>query len=126
MQKKDTVKRYILFQIPELLITLFVLIIIHYFFNFPLWIIFAVITGAIIKDIILFHFTWTAYIVHATEDYANVRGKFCMAVESFEKKGLVNLNGELWKAISEKPVQKDDKLIVSKISGLELFVKKVN
>ena len=126
MQKKDTLKRYILFQIPELLITIFALIIIRYFFIFPLWIVFVVVAGAIIKDIILFHYTWTAYITHNADDYINIIGKLCVAVENFEKKGLVRLNGELWKATSDKPVQKDEVLIIIKITGLELFVKKVS
>ncbi|KAA3613094.1 MAG: hypothetical protein D8M58_12355 [Calditrichaeota bacterium] len=125
MAKKDTIKRYILFQIPELLVTFLVLIIIHHFLEFPFWIVWVVMAGAIIKDVIMFHYTWTAYIVHSPEDYANVKGKSCIAVEDFEEKGMVSINGELWKARSENPVIKDDKLIVQKIDGLELFVKKI-
>ncbi len=126
MQKKDSIKRYILFQIPELLITFFVLVIIRHFFGFPFWIIVAVIVGAVIKDIIMFHYTWTAYIVHSPEDYANVKGKLCTAVDNFDKAGMVNVNGELWKARTEQPVKKGDELIVQKIDGLELFVEKWN
>ncbi len=126
MQKKDSIKRYILFQIPELLITFFVLVIIRHFFGFPFWIIIAVIFGAVIKDVIMFHYTWTAYIVHSSEDYANVKGKLCIAVDNFDKTGMVNVNGELWKARTEQPVKKGDELIVQKIDGLELFVEKWN
>jgi membrane protein implicated in regulation of membrane protease activity len=124
MQKKDTVKRYILFQIPEILITFLVLVVVRYFFEFPLWIVFAVTTGAIVKDVIMFHYTWTSYIVHSPEDYANVKGKQCIAMESFEKMGMVRINAELWKAQTAEPVKKNEELVVRKIDGLELFVEK--
>jgi len=123
MLKKDTVKRYILFQIPELIITLLVLIIIRHFYEFPFWIIIVVMIGSVLKDVVMFHYTWTAYIVHSPDDYANVKGKTCVAVEDFEKKGMVRINAELWKARTDYPVQKGDKLVVENVKGLELFVR---
>ena len=125
MQKKDTIKRYILFQIPELIVTFLVLILIRNLFEFSFWVILAVVIGAVVKDVVMFHFTWTAYIVHKPEDYANLKGKRCIALDDFEKKGMVRINGELWKARTDKPLKKGDELIVQKIDGLELSVEKV-
>ena len=124
MQKKDAIKRYVLFQIPELLITFLALILIRHFYEFPFWIIIAVMIGAVVKDVVMFHYTWMAYIVHSPEDYANVKGKLCIAVDDFEKQGMVRINGELWKARTDNPVKKGDELIVQRIDGLELLVER--
>ena len=126
MQKKDTVKRYIFFQIPELLLTIVILYIIKYFYDFPSWILWLVVALSIIKDVILFKFTWESYIVHKKEDYAGVKGRRCVAKEDFDKTGLVSLNGELWKAEVNNPVKKGDILIITDINGLLLLAKKVN
>ncbi len=125
MQKKDALKRYVLFQIPELIITLLVLIIIRHFFDFPFWIMLLIILASILKDIIMFPFVWKSYLVPDKEDQANIKGQVCIATEDFEEKGMVRVNGELWKAISLKPVKKNDRLLIKKINGLALFVEPI-
>jgi membrane-bound ClpP family serine protease len=125
MQKKDALKRYVLFQIPDLIITLLVLIIIQQFFDLPFWIILLILLASILKDIIMFPFVWKSYLVHDREDHANIKGQVCIATEDFEAHGMVQINGELWKAISLSPVKKNDRLLIQKISGLELFVEPI-
>jgi membrane protein implicated in regulation of membrane protease activity len=122
MQKKDALKRYVLFQIPELIITLLILLIVRHFFDLSFWIILLILSASILKDIIMFPFVWKSYLVQDPQDHANIKGQICIATEDFEGQGMVRLNGELWKARSSNPVQKDDRLIVKKIDGLQLFV----
>lgn len=126
MQKKDTIKRYILFQIPELLLTIAILYIIKYFYEFPYWILWLVVTFSILKDIILFNFTWKSYIVHPKEDYTGVKGKLCTARGNFDKSGLVAINGEIWKVRVDMPVKKGDTLIIRDVKGLVLFAEKIS
>lgn len=49
-------------------------------------------------------------------------GATAEAEEDFEKEGYVHLHGENWRAISDAPVKKGQKLIVSKMDGLTLYV----
>jgi len=126
MNNKETIRRYILFQIPELALTIIVLYIIKYFYDYPAWIIWLVVFLSIVKDVILYRYTWKSYVVHKKEDYTGVKGKHCIAREDFDKKGLVVLNGELWKVEVNIPVKKGDSLIITDVKGLLLLAEKVN
>jgi len=126
MYNRQTIRRYILFQIPELILVILILFILQYFFEFPSWIIIAVVILSIIKDIVMFRFTWKSYVVHKKEDYARVKGKKCIAQQDFEKKGLVKLNGELWRVEVKKPVKKGESLVVTDIKGLLLIADKLS
>ena len=126
MYNKETIRRYILFQIPELALTIIILVIIKYFYDYPLWILILVIVLSVAKDAFLFRFTWKSYVVHKKEDYAGVKGKYAIAQENFSKAGLVKLNGELWKAAVDSPVKKGEKLIIKDIKGLVLIAEKIS
>jgi membrane protein implicated in regulation of membrane protease activity len=126
MYNKETIRRYILFQIPEFFLTVIILFIIKYFYDYPLWILILVIVLSVIKDVFLFRFTWKSYVVHKKEDYAGVKGEHAIAQEDFSKTGLVKLNGELWKATVDSPVKKGEKLIIKDINGLVLIAEKIS
>ena len=51
-------------------------------------------------------------------------GKSVIAVEDFQGKGHVRVDGELWRAISETPVQKGETLHILAVEGLTLHVGK--
>ena len=124
MYNKETIRRYILFQLPELALTVFVLYFIKYFYDYPGWIIVVVIFLSILKEVFMFKYTWKSYVAHKKEDYAGVKGKECVARENFAKKGLVTLNGELWQARVSSPVKKGESLIIRDIKGLILIAEK--
>jgi membrane protein implicated in regulation of membrane protease activity len=126
MYSKNTIRRYILFQIPELVLTIIILFIIKYFYDYPSWIIVLVILLSLLKDAVLFRFTWKSYVVHKKEDYAGVKGKHGVAQGDFSKRGLVRVNGELWKVEVNRPVKKGDKLVITNVKGLLLIAEKVN
>jgi len=47
-------------------------------------------------------------------------GEMAEAIEDFNDKGLVRVHGELWQAVTERPVKKGQLLPVKSINGLEL------
>ena len=54
-----------------------------------------------------------------------VIGETATVVEEFEKSGRVRVAGEIWSAVSDKPLEKDDTVIVKSMDGLTLTVEKV-
>lgn len=125
MYNKDIIRRYILFQIPELSLTIIVLFIIKYFYDYPLWIIVLVVILSILKDAVMFRFTWKSYVVHKKGDYAGLLGQHAVAQADFKQSGLVKINGELWKAEVDLPVKKGEKLIITDVKGLLLIAEKI-
>ena len=125
MQKRQTILRYILFQIPEITLIIFVSLIVHSFYEYPFWIFWVIIVGSIIKDIILFNKTWQAYVVHNTEEYSRVIGKTGLAVKDISLHGYINIYGELWKVEVSTPVKKGDQLVVKGVDGLNLKAEKL-
>jgi len=60
---------------------------------------------------------------HIASDMSGMKG---YAIDSFKigEKGKVHLNGEIWEAVSNQDIEKEDEIIVQKIDGFRLFVKK--
>jgi membrane-bound serine protease (ClpP class) len=57
--------------------------------------------------------------------YEELIGEEGTALTDFEKgKGKVFIKGEIWNAVSEDDIKKDDTVIVEKVKGLTLYVKK--
>lgn len=54
-----------------------------------------------------------------------VIGETATVVEEFEKSGRVRVAGEIWSAVSDRPLEKDDTVIVKSMDGLTLTVEKV-
>jgi membrane protein implicated in regulation of membrane protease activity len=123
---KKPVVRYILFQLPEIILTILLLQVIYYFYCYPLWIFWIIISAFIIKDIVLFYKTWPAYVVHKEEEFTKIKGKTGIANADFDKTGYLNINGELWKAVVNEPVKKGDSLIVTDVKGLMLKASRVS
>jgi membrane-bound serine protease (ClpP class) len=40
--------------------------------------------------------------------------------------GNVKIEGEIWSAVSKRPITKGDKIVVKKVEGLQLEVEKIN
>lgn len=121
-----TITRYILFQIPELIITISILLVIKYFYAYPFWIFWIIILFSIVKDIFLFFKTWPSYIVHNQQEFSQKEGQTGTAISDIEKSGYININGELWKVLVSEPVKKGERLIVNEVNGLILKASKKN
>ena len=46
-------------------------------------------------------------------------------LESFKRKGQIRVEGEIWTAITLESVKKNDKVIIEKVDGLVLHIKKI-
>lgn len=53
-----------------------------------------------------------------------MRGEYAIAMEDFEQRGHVHINGETWTAETDSPVKKGDHLKVVRVTGLLLSVTK--
>ncbi len=60
---------------------------------------------------------------HIASEMSGMKG---YAIDSFKigEKGKVHLNGEIWDAVSNQDIEKEGEIIVQKIDGFRLFVKK--
>ena len=124
MKERGTILRYIKFQLIELSVLVFAIYSIWYFINLPNWLVFAIIALDIIKDIILYFFTWRSYIVPDSNDASLMAGKTCTAAYNFQHTGKVLYNGEIWKAqlTHSGKIKKGDRLKILQIKGLLLIV----
>ena len=46
------------------------------------------------------------------------------SIDNFTDSGMVKVEGELWQAITDTPLQKGDKVKIKAVNGLELTVTK--
>jgi len=52
-------------------------------------------------------------------------GMTAESVDGFDTTGMVKIEGELWQAVTDNPLQKGDKVRIEEVSGLELIVTKI-
>jgi membrane protein implicated in regulation of membrane protease activity len=117
--------RYILFQIPSLVILILTLVIIRTWFDLPGWLTGLCISVWVLKDIVLFPFVWRAYDPENRDYSKRMIGKQARVVERLAPEGYVELNGELWRAMigqQKSPVEKHTKVRVLDVKGLTLLV----
>ena len=118
---KKTVLRYTMLQLPALVVLVLVMIVLRQWLDIPLWSVWTLTLLWIIKDIILFPFTWRAY-----DSAASVMiGSKGTASERLDPSGHVRVKGELWRAqISGDgpPIEKGRAVLVLDIKGLTLIV----
>lgn len=125
MINKKTIIRYILLQIPELILLIIAMIICGKFINIPTWVPITVISIWIVKDILLFPKVWKAYQTNHQTPVEKLIGMNGIAMDNLNPNGYVKVNGELWKAkISDTklPVEKGDKIKVIDARGMQLIV----
>lgn len=118
---KGTMIRYILFQIPALAVLIFVMLLVRRGIAVSQIIFYGIISAWVVKDIILFFYTWRAYIPKKDDIMIGKRG---IALERILDKGYITINGEQWSARnrSESPIEKGQDILVIERKGLTLFV----
>jgi membrane-bound serine protease (ClpP class) len=52
-------------------------------------------------------------------------GMTAESVANFDNTGMVKVGGELWRAVTDTPLHRGDKVRIEKVNGLELVVKKI-
>ena len=118
---KGTIIRYSLFQIPELAILIIVMIFVKHWITIPYKIFYGIVSAWVIKDVILFFYTWKAYIPKKDDIMIGKRG---VTLERITDTGYITINGEQWSALnrSESPIEKGQEILVVERKGLTLFV----
>lgn len=117
--------RYVLFQIPALLIISTVLILLNHWLDLDFLLILSILLVWIVKDIVLFPFVWKAYDSRGPEPEESMIGQKGVCISALNPSGYVQIRGELWSAqIAEghKPVKKGETVVVEKKEGLKLRV----
>ena len=46
-------------------------------------------------------------------------------MDNFDQTGMVKVDGELWQAVTDTPLETGDKIRVEKVNGLQLVVRKI-
>ena len=118
---KGTVIRYTLFQLPGLSILILALLLVEHWITIPIKFFYGIISAWIVKDIILFFYTWKAYITKKDDIMLGKRG---IALERISHAGYIKINGERWKALnrSDRPIEKGQEILVVERKGLTLSV----
>jgi membrane-bound ClpP family serine protease len=117
--------RYILLNIPALVLIILALILAHHWITMPLWLALTIIFIWLIKDVILFPFVWRAYDWDRPAKFRSMIGKLGITRERLAPSGYVLVDGELWKAESAdagQPIESGKFVRVVKMEGLKLFV----
>jgi len=119
---KGLIIRYSLLQIPAILFLFVALIFIQRWIDIPDIIFWGIILAWIVKDVVLFFYTWRAYEWKKKEKMAGMQG---VALERITESGYITVNSEKWLAVNdgEGPVEKGETVHIHDRKGLTLFIK---
>ncbi len=115
--------KYVLFQIPDLVVLVLLLIFVRRWLDLPIWFNYALIGFWIIKDAFMFRFAWRAY--DSDSRRSPMVGATGIAEERLAPSGYIRLNDEFWKAeVMEKgqEIAKGEAVRVREVKGLTLIV----
>ncbi len=96
-----TVVRYILLQIPALGAVVLGLLLVGRWLPVPRWLFWCIVVGWVVKDTVLFFFTWQAYDWGRVDDSVGLVGARGTVSEDLDPRGMVLVRGELWQAVGE-------------------------
>jgi len=117
--------RYMLFQVPGVILLYLLLILARQVVVLPTWFIWSLVASWVIKDLILFPAVWLAYDQKRSDDSSSMVGSRGIAEDLLDRSGYIRVHGELWKAevMGNNPsIGKGKKVTVRGIRGLTLFV----
>jgi membrane-bound ClpP family serine protease len=129
MLKRDwsfkIIVRYSLLQLPEIVLVICILFFIRRWVELPLWLICFISLVWVVKDIILFFFTWRAYDWDQKETMIGMNG---IVMDRIDPTGYIMVRGEKWRAKvmgMKAPIEKGQKVQVRGRQGLTLHIKPV-
>jgi membrane protein implicated in regulation of membrane protease activity len=120
--------RYLLYQLPGWALWSVVLLILQQVFVFPLWLVPAALAVWVVKDLILFSYTWMAYGA-GPEGKRPLPGSRGVVVKPLSPEGYIRIGGELWRAEAAdhaKSIPPGETVTVDGINGLTLLVRPVS
>ena len=119
------VLRYVLLQLPGVLLPSLFLLAAWKWFDFSGWFVVMGIFVFIAKDVVLFPFVWKAYDTSTPDGLEAMIGERGVAEERLDPEGYVSVRGELWLARTEaspNTIEKGMRIRVVGGSGLTLLV----
>jgi membrane protein implicated in regulation of membrane protease activity len=117
--------RYMLFQVPGVVLLYLLLILARRVVAFPTWLIWSLVAFWVIKDLILFPAVWRAYDQERRDDASSMIGSRGIAEDRLNPSGYIRVHGELWKAevMGGSPsIGEGEQVTVREIRGLTLLV----
>jgi len=119
------VQRYILFQIPALVIAVCVLYFVHSFFELPFFVVWGGMLLWMAKDAVMFPLVWKSYDADSGKAVHSMTGKRGIAKGRLDPEGYVSVGIELWKAETSlgcPAIEKGKTVTVTGMKGLRLIV----
>ena len=117
--------KFILLQIPLLVLLPVVLYFIRQWVDIPIWLIWGLVALLIIKDIIMFPIVWRSYDQSHPEDPTSIIGMRGIAKDRLAPTGYIQVRSELWRAEVREgcsPIANGKGVRVVGIDGLTLIV----
>ena len=117
--------KYVLLQVPGLIAFVLVLFLVRKWLKAPDYLLWALFSVWVSKDIILFPFLWRYYDSKQVPDRFQMVGRKGFALTRLNPYGYVQINGERWQAKNfnkEIPIEEGDTIYVEAINGLKLVV----
>ena len=122
---RRTLRRYALFQIPDLVMLGIILVLLHQLAGLTTPTLLLVVLAWIVKDVALFPLVWRAYADDVTGFSFSPVGRRGVVVERLAPSGMVRVRGELWRATARAgaaPTEVGAVIHVLEARGLTLVV----
>ena len=126
--KRRIVLRYALYQIPDMVIFVLILFVLHQWVDLSLWLYIGFVSLWMVKYVLVFTFVWPAYDKPRPGDVKSLIGTEGIAEERLDPSGYIRVHGELWRAevIGKTiPIEKGQTVLIERACGLTLLVKPV-
>jgi len=123
------ITRYVLLQIPALVILFVLLVLAKRWIDLPSWFIWGLIGLWIAKDVALFPLTWRAYDQDHARSGSSMIGAIGIAEEKLNPSGYIRVRGELWKAEvvgNARPIERGEGVRIQGTRGLTLLVSRAD
>ena len=122
MWKRQILFKYALFQLPEVILPLLVLVLIKQWIYIPMWAVWIITLILLVINAILYPFVWRAYDKSNSKTLIGSQG---IAVDRLSPSGHVRINSELWQARvmeGHEPIDKGECVMAKDVHGLTLIV----
>jgi membrane-bound ClpP family serine protease len=124
--KRRIVKRYALFQIPDIVILVLILFVLHQWVRLSLESVIGLGSLWMVKYVLVFGFVWRAYDKPSPGDVTSLIGTQGIAEELLDPSGYIRVHGELWRAEvigKTMAIEKGQAVLIERAYGLTLLVK---
>ena len=115
--------RYVFIQLPGLLFLICILLLLHGWLEFPVWVFWIIVLASTGIDVLLFFYTWPSYDWNQKD---TMTGETGIVLVRLDPTGYIRIHGEQWKGeLIEglSPVEKGQKVEVCGREGLILQVR---